>query len=96
MTKKVELFSGKVLKVPSNQVSADRYTWLKLSEAEPDLGVATIDGGLLYSDNLGTRTFSDILRTDVDGNLFTGQRIESSDPALDLEIGTPDDANLNV
>lgn len=96
MTKKVELFSGKVLKVPSDQVSANRYKWIKLAETEPDLGVPAQDGAFIYSSTAGTRIWSVNLRTDSDGNLFTGSRIQSSVAGQDLEIGTTDDENLNV
>lgn len=96
MTKKVELFSGKVLTVPPTDVSANRYKWLKLSEAEPSLGAPSEDGAFIYSDQTGVRTWTVNLRTDADGNLFTGSRIQSSVDGQDLEIGTTDDENLNV
>ena len=102
MTKRVELFSGKVLKVPRNDLSADRYKWLKLSEAEPDFGLPTVDGAFIYSDADGTRRFTTTLTTDEDGNLrtagvsITGNRIEATTPGENLELGTSDDENLNV
>lgn len=96
MTKKVELFSGRVLKVPSDQASPNRYKWLKLAETEPDLGVPSVDGAFIYSDQAGARNWTVNLRTDADGNLFTGNRIQSSVAGQDLEIGTTDDETLNV
>lgn len=99
MTKKVELFSGKVLKVPGNQLSTNRYKWLRLSEAEPDFGLPTADGAFIYSDQDGTRKFTTNLTTDTAGNLrtaginITGNRIEASQPGEDLELGTQDDIN---
>lgn len=51
------ILSGKVKKIPPSQVSADRYNFLKLSEAEPDLGVPSIAGYVLSSDAAGNRTW---------------------------------------
>ena len=96
MTKKVELFSGRVLKVPSDKVSADRYKWLKLSEAEPDLGVPPVEGAFVYSSTTGERSWSSVLRTNSSGVLFTGTRIQSGVEGQDLEIGTTNDSELNV
>lgn len=92
MTKKVELFSGKVLTVPPTDVSSNRYKWLKLAEAEPSLGVPTAAGAFIYSDQQGVRNWTTQLTTDANGNLQTagvtivGNRIESRDPAQPLEI----------
>lgn len=92
MTKKVELFSGKVLTVPPSDVSTNRYKWLRLSEAEPSLGVPTVDGAFIYSDQQGVRNWTTQLTTDAAGNLQTlgvsivGNRIESRDPLEPLEI----------
>lgn len=49
------ILSGKVKKIPATAVSADRYNFLKLSEAEPDLGVPTLAGYVLSSDTAGNR-----------------------------------------
>lgn len=92
MTKKVELFSGKVLTVPPTDVSANRYKWLKLAEAEPSLGVPTVNGAFIYSDPAGVRNWTTQLTTDANGNLQTagvtivGSRLESRDPTKPLEI----------
>lgn len=51
------LISSKVKKVPSSQVSEDRYNFLQLSEAEPDLGVPAGNGYLLISQTDGTRSW---------------------------------------
>ena len=51
------LISGKVKKVPSSAVSADRYNFLQLSEAEPDLGIPAASGYILTSDTSGIRTW---------------------------------------
>jgi hypothetical protein len=49
------MLSGKVKKIPATQVSADRYNFLKLSEAEPDLGIPAASGYILTSDTAGNR-----------------------------------------
>jgi len=78
------LTSGRVLKTPSIQVTADRYQYLGLNQAEPDLGVAASNGQVLTSSTTGTRSFvtadlqfiadsgatsTTALITDVTGNL---------------------------
>jgi hypothetical protein len=52
-----KLLSERVKKIPANQVSADRYVFLKLSEAEPDLGVPAGNGYLMSSTTAGTRSW---------------------------------------
>jgi len=51
------LTSGRVLKTPSTEVTADRYQYLGLNQAEPDLGVAASNGQVLTSSTTGTRSF---------------------------------------
>ena len=51
------MLSGKVKKIPPTAVSADRYNFLKLSEAEPDLGVPLSAGQVLSSDTAGNRSW---------------------------------------
>lgn len=58
MTKKVELFSGRVLKVTGNDLSPDRNLFLRLAEAEPDLGTATVDGSFLIGNTDNTREWT--------------------------------------
>ena len=82
---RVELFSGRVKKVRPDKVSEERYDFLKLSEAEPDLGIpSTIDSSntkrFLLTDNDGTRYWSDtLLVDDTDGsqNLIATTEIEA-------------------
>ena len=52
-----KLLSGKVKKIPATAVSADRYNFLELSEAEPDLGVPSTTGYVLSSDTAGNRSW---------------------------------------
>jgi len=51
------LLSERVKKVPATDVSEDRYLFLKLSEAEPDLGVPPSSGYVLTSTTTGIRSW---------------------------------------
>jgi hypothetical protein len=53
-----KILSGKVKKIPSSAVSADRYNFLQLSEAEPDLGIPPATGYFLTSDTSGNRSWA--------------------------------------
>ena len=61
------LISSKVKKTPSYQVSEDRYNFLQLSEAEPDLGIPEGDDFLLSSNMNGERSWInlDLLRSSL-------------------------------
>ena len=82
---RVELFSGRVKKVQPNKVSEERYDFLKLSEAEPDLGIpSTTDSAnskrFLLTDKDGIRYWSDtLLVDDTNGsqNLIATTEIEA-------------------
>ncbi len=52
-----QLLSNRVEKTPSTEVSADRYEFLTLSEAEPDLGVPSSNSYILASSTTGTRSW---------------------------------------
>lgn len=54
-----QLLSNRVEKTPATEVSADRYQFLALSEAEPDLGVPSGNGYLLTSTTAGVRSWID-------------------------------------
>lgn len=47
--------SGKVKKIPSTNVSVDRYNFIELAETEPDLGTPEKNGYVLTSLVDGTR-----------------------------------------
>jgi hypothetical protein len=47
--------SGKIKKTPPNKVSADRYKYITLEEAEPDLGLAPANNSILASNTVGGR-----------------------------------------
>ena len=52
-----KLISGRVKKIPSANVSASRYEFIKLSETEPDLGLPAGNGYVLASNVNGLRTW---------------------------------------
>jgi hypothetical protein len=51
----VRLLSNRVKKIPSTQVSGDRYNFLDLANAEPDLGVPLVTQSVPSSDTNGNR-----------------------------------------
>jgi len=54
-----KLISGRIAKVTSANVSADRYQFIGLSETEPDLGLPAVAGYVLSSDRSGNRIWVD-------------------------------------
>ena len=50
-----KLLSGRIAKVPSANVSAERYQFIELSEVEPDLGLPSQAGQVVASDASGIR-----------------------------------------
>jgi hypothetical protein len=65
----LKLLSGRVKKVPSANADSNRYDWLNLQNAEPDLGVPTSNGSFFTSGIDGTRFWSDTIT--VSGNTAT-------------------------
>lgn len=67
------LLSDRVKKIPATDVSAERYSFLKLSEAEPDLGVPNTNGYVLSSTVDGERLWvpaaSAVVSPGVDGQV---------------------------
>jgi len=55
------LISGTVKKTPSANADPNRYTWLDLQNAEPDLGVPASNGSLFVSSTTGTRSWSNTI-----------------------------------
>ena len=53
-----DFLSGKVKKTAPANVAANRYKFLKLQDAEPDLGLAPANNSLLTSNTTGTRYWS--------------------------------------
>jgi len=81
---KVELFSGRVKKIKPTKVSEQRYDFLKLSEAEPDLGVPeTTDSAdvkrILLTDKNGKRYWSDTIQVDETGDLQTSGQVQADE-----------------
>ena len=54
-----KLISGRVAKIPSANVSADRREFIDLAETEPDLGLPSVAGWVLSSDLTGNRIWVD-------------------------------------
>ena len=57
MSNDIKYLSGRVIKTPPTEVPADRYQWLKLNDTEPDLGVPSVSGYILQSDDIGIRSW---------------------------------------
>ena len=81
---RVELFSGRVKKIKPANVSEQRYDFLKLSEAEPDLGVpATTDSAdvkrILLTDKNGKRYWSDTIQVDDNGDFQTSGQVQADE-----------------
>ena len=55
------LISGKIKKTPSANADPNRYSWLDLQNAEPDLGVPSSNGSLFVSSTTGTRSWSNTI-----------------------------------
>lgn len=70
MKNTTRLASGRVVVTKPNQVSSDRYEFLDLASAEPNLGTAG-NGQVLVTNTVGTRTWS--------GNLSIGNVTLSDD-----------------
>ena len=56
----IGLLSGRVKKTPATNVAPDRYSFLDLKNAEPDLGVPSADNGMMISSALGARSWLQI------------------------------------
>lgn len=77
------LLSGRIKKTPSGLVSEDRYQWLSLQEAEPDLGLPLENDSVLIGDTTGTRAWSKNLNVDITGTAVAATNIAGG---LALEI----------
>jgi hypothetical protein len=79
MPNNLNRLSGKVEKNPSTNADPDRYQYLDLKNAEPDLGVPNIDNAIFSSNTTGERVWvnlSENFEVDVTGNLIV-KKIES-------------------
>jgi hypothetical protein len=85
----MKLVTGRIGKVPSANVSADRYQFIQLSETEPDLGLPSQLGQVFTSDLSGNRYWSrlDTANVSENGNLyFTDDRVTAN--VANLSVGT--------
>lgn len=69
----INRLSGKVEKTPSIEADPERYDFLDLSNAEPDLGVPTLNNAISTSNTSGERVWvnlSNNFEVDLTGNLI--------------------------
>jgi hypothetical protein len=71
---KSRLFSGKIKKLSGGQLSVDRYAYLDVSQAEPDLGLPPVDNSVLIGDLDGSRTWTDITTYAEQFKGYTGSK----------------------
>jgi hypothetical protein len=71
---KSRLLSGKIKKRSGTELDTDRYDYLDLSNAEPDLGLPVVDNSVLIGDIDGTRTWTDITTYANDFKGYTGSQ----------------------
>jgi hypothetical protein len=84
-----KLISGRYEKVPSANVSADRYEFLSIQEAEPDLGLPTALGQVFTSNLTGTRTWVNLSTSTIQegSNLFyTDARVLANVSAMSINV----------
>ena len=92
-----KLISGRVPRIPSANVRADRYEFLEISEAEPDLGLPSQLGQVFTSDLSGNRYWTrlDTANVTENGNLyFTNDRVTAN--VANLSIGILFDVDLTA
>jgi hypothetical protein len=92
-----KLISGRVPKIPSANVRADRYEFLELSEAEPDLGLPTQLGQVFTSDLSGNRYWTRLDTANVtesSSNLYyTDARVFANVSVMSINVFA--DVNLS-
>lgn len=72
----INRISGKVEKTPSSEADPDRYQFLDLQNAEPDLGVPTLNNAISTSNTSGKRVWVNLssdFEVDSTGNLIVKQ-----------------------
>lgn len=91
-----KLVSGRVGKIPSANVSADRYQFLSLSEAEPDLGLPTQLGQVFTSDLSGNRYWTRLDTANVSESAtnlyYTNERVMAN--VANMSVGVFYDVSL--
>jgi hypothetical protein len=71
---KSRLFSGRVKKKQGTSLSSDRYDYLDIGNAEPDLGLPAVDNSVLIGDLDGSRTWTDITEYAEQFKGYTGSK----------------------
>lgn len=71
---KSRLVSGRIKKVTGDELSAARYEYLDLANAEPDLGLPAVDESVLVGDVDGSRTWVDIATYADEFKGYTGSQ----------------------
>ena len=97
---KTRLFSGKIKKLQGDRLTVDRYDYLDSSQAEPDLGLPTIDGALLIgSTSSNIRSWSSIIAASTQTLTILStlsNRFSDQPQALDIKGGAVVRGNLHV
>jgi hypothetical protein len=73
---RINRISEKVIKTPSTEADPNRYEFLDLSNAEPDLGVPTMNNAISASDTSGDRSWINLssdFEVDASSNLVIKQ-----------------------
>jgi hypothetical protein len=71
---KSRLVSGRAKKKLGTELSSDRYDYLDVSNAEPDLGTPPVDNSVLIGDLDGSRTWTDITEYAEQFKGYTGSK----------------------
>jgi hypothetical protein len=87
------LLSDRVRKIPSVEADPERYDFLSLENAEPDLGVPPTDGYVLKSLADGTRYWDDDLSVNSDDSLNGDGTVEN--PFSVAKLANPVDISLS-
>jgi hypothetical protein len=72
----INRLSGKVEKIPSSEADPERYDFLDLANAEPDLGVPALNNAISTSNTNGERVWVNLSNNfvvDSTGNLIVTQ-----------------------
>lgn len=88
-----KLLSDRVRKIPSTDADPERYEFLSLENAEPDLGVPDTDGQILKSLTDGTRYWDSGVAVETDSSL-SGDG-SSASPLSVSNLATPVDITLS-
>ena len=88
---KSRLASGRIKKVLGDQLKSDRYSYLDLSNAEPDLGNPEVNESVLIGDINGSRTWTDITTYAEQFKGYSGSAGYDGSRGLDGYIGSQGD-----